>query len=263
VQTVTLSNLRGRVRKKLDAENALSPTDAQVDGAINNAVRRLHAKLAQYSEDDFTEAAILATVANQSYVELPNDFLALRSIEWLPDATAVLADILMEDGSAMLTEDGGAIALEEGEATFTGPDSSYTLDRFNLRERPRFTQQVGGWAYGRPAMYRLVGRSAGHVERAELAPIPTGVYTLRVWYIPAAATLSDDADTYDGRSGFDQWVVLEAAIDLATDEESDVRAWASERERIWADQIEPLFRARDRAQPRRVVDVERSINWWE
>lgn len=260
MQTVTLSGLRARVRKKLDAEQAETPTDAQVDSAINNAIRRLHSMLAQFSEDDFTESAILATIANQSYVDLPSDFLALRAIEWMPDATAVLPEIVTEGEDPILTEDGSPLETETGVATFTGSDSAEPLTRFNLRERPRYT---GPWTDGRPGVYRLVGRSASHIERIELAPVPTSVHTLRIWYIPVAATLSTDSDTYDGRSGFDQWVVLEAAIEFATDEESDVRAWASERDRIYAMQIQPLFAARDRAQPRRVVDVDRPSYWWE
>jgi hypothetical protein len=254
MQTTTLSDLRSRVRKKLDAENAATPTDAQINGAVNNAIRRLHAKCVQLSEDDFTTSVYIATVANQRYVYLPDDFLVLREIEWLPNATVVPGGILTESGSEILTEDGSPLEPESGgDATITGSDEPYQLDRFKLQDRAKF--YGGSWSRGRPIAYRLIGRSAQHAERVELIPTPTGVHTLQVWYAPTAATLSSDTDTYDGRSGFDEWVVIEAALAFAIDEESDVRAWASERERIWDTQIAPLFAVRDQAEPDQIVDA--------
>jgi hypothetical protein len=257
MQTVTLAQMRARVRIWTGTEGHDTPTDAQIDAALNNSIRRLHAKLAKLAEDDFTESAIIPTVANQRTVELPDPFLVLRAVEWIPGATPVLSPppLLTEDGVYILSEDGVPLLTETGgEYVLSGPDEPEPLHRFMLQERHRYLGS-NGWDCGRPIAYRLVGRSTSHVERMELVPTPTRVHALRVWYVPVAATLSADGDTYDGRSGFEEWVVLDASIGFLVADESDATAAVQERELVWGDQILPIFKARDQAEPDRVIDV--------
>lgn len=257
MQTVALSSLRARVRKKIDSENSSVPTSAQVDTAINNAIRRLHARIAQLSEDEATASAILTTVADRSYVEVPSDFLVLRGIEWFPHGAVTGGGRITEAGEDRLTELGGTRDMEGTAlvAAVSGDQRFETLHRWQFRERARW-DSTRGWSSGRPVAYRAVGKDAAHVERIELLPIPQATHAIRIWYVPTAATLTLDTDTYDGRSGFDEYVVLEASIALAIDEESDVQAWMLERDRIWTQEIAPLFAVRDQATPDRVVDVE-------
>lgn len=236
-------------------ETTATPTDAQVDEEINNSIRRLHAKVVPLAEDQFTETVVVPTVAAQRWVELPDGFLTLRAVEWLPSATPVLPAILTEGGEEILTEDGDPIYLETGEVEVTGSEDAETIERFALQSRAKYVSS-NGWACDRPVAYRLVGRSSSHVGRMELVPTPTARHAIRVWYVPVAATLTADSDTYDGFSGFDQWVVLDVAAWLLSTEESDASVCASEREIVWSEQIAPLFATQDQNRPDRVIDVE-------
>lgn len=262
MQTVTLSQLRSRARRRADMESTATPTDAQVDEEINNSIRRLHAKVVPLAEDQFTETVIVATVAGVRWVALPGEFLTLRAVEWLPSATPVLPAILTEGGDEIVTEAGDPIYLESGEATVTGSEDAETIERFALQSRAKYTSSTG-WACDRPVAYRLVGRSSSHVGRMELVPTPTARHAVRLWYVPVAATLANDADTYDGFSGFDQWVVADVAAWLLSTEESDASACVSERENVWETQVAPLFATQDQNRPDRVIDVEAmSLEEW-
>lgn len=256
MQTVTLSNLRARVRKKIDAESASTPTASQVDGEINNSIRRLHAKIATLSDDEATVGLFLATTPDQSWVELPNDFLVLRGIEWFPGATPEAPVRETEGGALRITEDGAVRDLETGLVTLTGDLRFEKLERWQFQSRARWDSTSGWGRGGSPIAYRVVGKDSSHVRRIELLPKPLGTHAIRIWYVPTATELTSDTSTYDGLSGYDQWVVLDSAVSLGSDEEDDVSTWILERERIWAEQIAPLFAVADQATPDTVVDVE-------
>lgn len=255
MQTVTLAQLRSRARKRADMETTATPTAAQVDAEINNSIRRLHAKLAALCEDDFTTAAVVVTVAGQRWVDLPSAFLVLRAVEWLPDATITMPTILTEAGGEIDTEAGDPLYTETGEIEVSGDESGCSVDRFQLTERIRYVGR-DSWSIKEPIAYRLIGRTSAHVERMEFVPTPQGRHAVRVWYVPVATTLSSDSDTYDGRSGFEEWIVRDVAATLLADEESDASVCVNERENIWATQIAPIFKARDQARPAHVIDVE-------
>lgn len=53
---------------------------------------------------------------------------------------------------------------------------------------------------------------------------PTGVYSLVLEYIPAPQILTDDTDTFDGVSGYEELVIALAARNFLTKEESDITA---------------------------------------
>lgn len=146
------------------------------------------------------------------------------------------------------------------EAAINGVKLSFA--KWNFAERHRYTQP---WAsMGAPYTYRLVG-----ADTIRLLPVPTGVYSVTVWYIPATTDLSADGDTYDERDGYAEWVVLDVAIKLRIKEESDVRELVTERAEAWA-RIAPAHRAKDLGAPSVVQDTqgglglaEHDIRPWE
>ena len=105
-------------------------------------------------------------------------------------------------------------------------------------------------ARGRPAAYRLIGR-----ESITLMPEPDGVYSLRVWLVPPPVELVADGDTYDGVSGYERFVVLDAAIRIGIKEESDVRAMVSERAQMKED-IARSASTKDAGRPDTYADTE-------
>lgn len=63
-------------------------------------------------------------------------------------------------------------------------------------------------ATGEPCRYRLQGSTL------VLVPTPAAAYSLRIYYLPYYPTLDDDADTFDGISGYEELITLEACYRL-------------------------------------------------
>ena len=132
------------------------------------------------------------------------------------------------------------------------------LVRWNFADR--FLYESPG--SGRPVAYRLIGK-----EAITLSPAPDAVYTVRVWLVPPPVALSLDADTYDGVSGYERYVVCDAAIKVGIKEESDVRALVGERERMLA-KIKKTASTKDAGRPDVVLDTEPAVSittnslWW-
>jgi hypothetical protein len=219
--TVTLGNLRDAVRDAADCENDPRVTDAKLDRVINAAIKALHAKCVAESEDDFTKTATLTTTPGTAPVDLPADFLKLRHVMWLPSGATRYERVLR-----------------------------FALQEFTLYDT------TGGWSRGKRVQYRLIGRTALHREQIFFIPTPTAAHSVIVHYVPAPTVLTLITDTYDGRSGFEEWVICDAAIRILNAEESDVSVLMAERARIWEEQIQPTMSTRDEGQPDRVIDVE-------
>lgn len=190
-------------------------------------------------------------------------------------------------GWVLTTEAATTISYAEGFAVIIWSDDVFeptgdpvAMERFMLQNRRRWLNDGGGWQDGtrdgRTIAYRLVNKNRDAMsdvvdsgsttthsrQRIYWAPIPQAQHGVRVWYIREPQTLTEATDAYDGRSGFEEWVILDAAIQIMNGEESDTRAVSGERDRVWADQIVPLFAKRDQARPSRVIDVEgSSLDW--
>ncbi len=97
-----------------------------------------------------------------------------------------------------------------------------------------------------------------------LLPAPSGG-TYRHIYIPAPSNLSSDSDTVDGVSGWEEFIVVDAAKKMLQKEESSTAAIERDLERIRA-RIEEMVQNRAWSTPRRVVDVRgagsRPGDWW-
>lgn len=77
--TVTLAQLRSRVRAYTDTTNAATPTDGTIDGMLNAALRDLYARMAEGGAEFLSTSTILTTAAGVATYDLPTDFWQLRS----------------------------------------------------------------------------------------------------------------------------------------------------------------------------------------
>jgi hypothetical protein len=113
------------------------------------------------------------------------------------------------------------------------------LDRFPDKFRP-------GTRTGDATMYRIQGSTT------VLYPKPTaGTYTML--YVPAPAALTVDADTVNGVVGWEEFLVVDAAICILEKEESDTSKLEFKRERI-------LRRIADEAQMVELTETARIQN---
>lgn len=68
-------------------------------------------------------------------------------------------------------------------------------------------------------------------------------------------------DSLDGRNGWEEWVVVDAAIKLLSKEESDTSQLERESARLWA-RIMAALQNRDAGQGKRVTDVSYNSGMW-
>jgi hypothetical protein len=86
--------------------------------------------------------------------------------------------------------------------------------------------------------------------------MPSGTFSITLNYTPTSPTLVNKTDTFDGIQGFEEFIVLAAAIRQLTKQErfDHVQVLAAERERV-AGQMRSVLGLRDTEQPERVTDV--------
>jgi len=129
------------------------------------------------------------------------------------------------------------------------------MRQFSFEER-NFYLYNSGWQYGRPVRYRLYGANIKFI------PKPSGVYTVTVWYYPTPTSMVSDSDTIDGVSGWEEYVVIDAAVKVLTKDDRDasllVGAHGAVRQRIV-----DMAMNRNAGEPERVDDVEvPNLGFW-
>jgi hypothetical protein len=129
---------------------------------------------------------------------------------------------------------------------------TYGLDEFSFRERHRY--EPGDVNLPDLPKYRLEGTNL------RLRPTPTGVYSGTVWYTPTRTQLVSGSDTLTGVSGWEEYVVVDAAIKCLLKEESDPSALMAKKAEL-KQRIEEAASVRSPAAPSRVVDVEGLNDW--
>lgn len=124
---------------------------------------------------------------------------------------------------------------------------------FNFNERNRKSYNVRYDNYHPSIRYRLTG------SKLRFVPTDEAAGTYRYWYIPLASTLTADADTIDGFNGWEEYVVIDAAIKCLTKEESDVTVLMVEKNAM-KERILSASHNRDSGDTQRVTDVRRSYD---
>lgn len=195
-----------------------------------------------------------------------SDFVADSELTtWLNAGIAELHDLLVskfgEDyfaeelafSTVSGTED---VALPAGFLKVLGVDvlptsgSRYsTLQRWSFADRNRFSE-----AGGTPTHYRLVA------DAVRLRPVPDAVYPGKLHYVPAATALVVPTDAYEGRNGWEEYVVVDAAIRCLQKEESDVSVLMAQKAQLTA-RIELAASTRDVNGPAQMVDVDGCEEW--
>lgn len=125
-----------------------------------------------------------------------------------------------------------------------------TMKKFNFIGRNRYVfPQMTSTLRGVSNMeYRIMGNNINFI------PSPAGGQYIRLWYVPRMADVVKDYDVMDGVSGWDEYVVVDAAIKALKKEESDVTMLMMEKEQL-RKRIEESAMNRDAGQPDCISDV--------
>lgn len=103
-------------------------------------------------------------------------------------------------------------------------------------------------------------RPMGAGERGRYQ-VPTAGATLTVEYIPAAPTLVEDEDTFDGVSGWEELIANLMARDVLTKRKHDTSQVAGNIARL-EQRIITRSRNRDRGNPKRITDLDDQVTTW-
>ena len=129
---------------------------------------------------------------------------------------------------------------------------STPLKRFGWDDRNRAGHAAVGSVNFR---YRVQG------TQIRLSPTPSANHTAILWYVPTVATLSSGTDVLDGVNGWEEFVVVDAAIKCKEKEESDTRILERQRQRLEL-RIEEAAENRDAGEPITVRDVYDDLGWF-
>jgi hypothetical protein len=225
--TVTLSALRSSVRQRADMVNSQFITDAELNGYIQASYYELYDLLVEKYGDNYYVATpySFSTDGTNYQFALPTDFFKLLGV-----------DLQVSSGSG----------------------DYVTLHPFTFAERNRYAVPNQRSLYGVTNLrYKLNGNNLW------LNPLPSSGQTVRVWYVPRATVPATDAATIDGISGWEEYVIVDAAIKCLQKEESDVSVLMAQKAQMRA-RIESIAANRDAANPATVADSsDYGLEWGE
>lgn len=232
----TLTQLSLEVRQRADMVNSSFVTDAEVTRVINQSWARMYDMLLAAGEDYYLKYVDVSTPLG-GYYDLPS---------YTASTGGAASDVYQIRGV---------------DANYSG-NITVNVPRFNWEERNLYLAAPALTPYYPIVAYRFVQNPNTGADSIQIIPnVSTGVTNLRVWYYPNPKELVDPTDTIDGRSGWEEWVVVDAAIKLLTKEESDTSQLERENARIWQ-QIALAAQNRDSGQSKRVTDVSYNTGMW-
>lgn len=191
--SVTLAELRLRSRQRSNMVGSTFVGDTELDSLINGHLQSLYDKLVTaYGDDYFCQSVDFSTVAGTDSYDLvalgASKFLKIRGVDFV-----------------------------------AASDYVRQIKKFNFEDRNKW---VGSSAWSRTnwkeLRYRLIG------QNLVFRPTPNGIYTVRLWYVPAFTKLVDVTNLFDGINGWEQIAILKTAKAMLEKEESDTTTVATE-----------------------------------
>jgi hypothetical protein len=188
---------------------------------------------------------------NQSIAELYNMIQDADPDYYLSSATETVVAGTDTYPLASFSTDASDLLKLRGVDYVESATVSVPLGKYNFAERHRrydFATASNFPTDATASKYRLLG------SNIVISPVPVWGGTIKIWYIPAAATLDEDTDTFDGIAGWEEWVVLDCCIKCLAKEESDASQFLDQKLRF-EKRFQALAEDRDIGEPDTVRDT--------
>lgn len=214
--TVTVSQLKTRTRRAADVEAATSRfPDSEIEDYLKTAHREWTDFILNNDASSLLETThSVSTVANTATVSLAADHYRMLGVT----------------------------------ANISGTPVS--LRRMPLGERDRYGSWNGSWGAMHNVSYRETNGST-----LTLYPTPNAAYALTVFYVPEAEVdFSTGSNTIDGFNGWDEFIVLKAAI-LCLDKDRRPKDHLERRLRKLEGSVISAIRGLDSGEPDTITDV--------
>ena len=223
---VTLNYVRTLARQRADRVNSQFVTDVELNNYINASYKELYDILIQKYGDDYYVAS---------------------TYTWTTDGSSVLYPLPPDFYKNLLVE----VALN--------PQDNNSW--ITLRTFQRIQQNL--WNY--PNVYTFYGitnlRYRIDGNYLHIVPISTAGQTLRMWYAPRPVKLVQDNQIVDGVSGWEEYIIVDAARKILLKEESDTSFLLAEKQALLT-RIESAAENRNASDPERVSDSRmRNFAW--
>lgn len=200
----TLGSLRLQAQQRADRVNSSFVTLPEWNSYINQSYYELYDLLITVYEDYYVAPRVLFNfTGNTQLYDLPNG----QNYSQAP---------------ALYKLYGVDLGLDSSQNAY------FTLKKFDFISRnqyvyPQLTSTLLGVFNLR---YRLVG------GKIMFIPIPSASQPCGLWYFPRLTTLLADNDIMDTISGWDEYVIVDAAIKALQKEESDVSVLMAQKEAL-------------------------------
>ena len=119
------------------------------------------------------------------------------------------------------------------------------MSRFNFRDRHLYN-----YLDARPEIVRYATWGNSVVFRPQAPQIAN----FTIWYVPAITKMVLDTDTIDGVNGWEEYIILDAAIKCMVKEESDTTALMTQLALV-KERITTMSKDRDQGEPRTTTDI--------
>jgi len=130
-----------------------------------------------------------------------------------------------------------------------------SLTKFNFNEHNRLNDNRSFRRYDKRSIkYRITG------DTLYIEPSDNAIGTYLLWYIPVYTPLVGLSATVNGMNGWEEYIVVDAAIKMLLKEESSTTALEREKQALLT-RIANAASNRDPDQPERVSTVENRNDW--
>ena len=216
-RTFTVAELITRIRERSNTERSNFVTDDEIIRYIDQAYTKLYDLIVSKFENYYIAEHSFTTDGVNQFYDLPADFYKLVGIDQLQNTS----------GSG---------------------DNALTVRPFNFNERNRYNNIL--FAVTAAAFYRYLIQGT----KIKILPQPSAGITFKMWHIPAPAKITTSAQVIDGIAGWEEVVILTAAVQIMNKQELD--SSALKREQLEAmDRVITMATERDAALPERVTDL--------
>jgi hypothetical protein len=121
------------------------------------------------------------------------------------------------------------------------------MKRFEFFERNN--QNYSAAFFDQVYRYRLRG------SNLVFSPIPNTTNSFTLWYVPLPTQLVNDSDTLQGFNGWEEYIIVDAAIKMRIKEETDTTQLMQQKIDL-IERLKKITDNRDAAFPTRVIDTE-------
>ena len=222
LNAITCGDLMTAVRRRADMEGSTFVTDAEIRSYINVAVAELHDILVQKYEDYYVAEATYTLPIADNKGTLPDKFYKMLGVD------------------------------------FTTSGNTFRVRPYKFQERNMYGNSSTSGGMANRLSYNVQGNEI-HFRPADA--LPSG--TVTIYYVPQAdqwaTNGSEDSEALSAQNravapGYEEYIVIDAAIKCLLKEEADVTVHLVQRESARR-RIEEAAGKRDAGEPYAISDV--------